>query len=88
MNLAFNQTHSGFVSCLLMVWTFLLPAEIHAMIEKAGAGSYLATIPKPCKPLPETIYRTADITGPMLTSQWWTSLVWKQYSQPLFAHPL
>ena len=88
MNLAFNQSHYGFVSCLLMVWTFLLPAEIHAMIEKEGAGSYLATIPKPCKPLPETIYRTADITGPMLTSQWWTSLVWKQYSQPLFAHPL
>ena len=57
-------------------------------VVKSGAGGYLTTRPKPCKPLPEAIYRTADLTGPMLTGQWWSSLVWQKYSQNLFAHPL
>ncbi len=57
-------------------------------IVAAGAGGYRTTRPKPCKPLPETMYRTAELTGPMLTGQWWSSLVWQRYSQNLFAHPL
>ena len=57
-------------------------------VVKTGAGGYLTTLPKPCKPLPEEIYRTADVKGPMLTGQWWSSLVWQKYSQNLFAHPM
>jgi len=57
-------------------------------VVPVGAGSYLTSRPKLCKPLPESLYRTRDLTGPMLTGQWWSSLVWQKYSQPLFAHPL
>ncbi|MGD0090547.1 MAG: glycosyl hydrolase [Planctomycetota bacterium] len=63
-------------------------AEDSGPVVKAGAGGYLTAPPKSCKPLPETIYKTADLKGPMLTGQWWSSLVWQQYSQNLFAHPL
>ncbi len=51
-------------------------------------GSYLAAPPKLCKPLPTKIYKTDDQIGPMVTNQWWSSLVWQKYSQPMFAHPL
>lgn len=57
-------------------------------VVSVGSGGYLTTRPKPCKALPETIYRTRDLTGPMLTGQWWSSLVFQKHSQPLFAHPL
>jgi endoglucanase Acf2 len=57
-------------------------------VVKVGAGGYLTAPPKPCKPLPEQIYKTADFKGAMLTGQWWSSLVWNKYSQPLFAHPM
>lgn len=59
-----------------------------AGVIQAGAGGYLTEAPKPCKALPETIYKTGDLRGAMLTGQWWSSLVWEKYSQPLFAHPL
>lgn len=56
-------------------------------VIKAGAGSYRTTPPKPCKPLPAEILKTADLTGPTITNQWWSSLVWQKYSQNMFAHP-
>jgi endoglucanase Acf2 len=65
----------------------LIPA-IHAEVVQAGAGSFLTTAPKPCKPLPDTIYKTADVKGAMITGQWWSSLIWQPYSQAMFAHPL
>ncbi len=57
-------------------------------VVAAGAGSYLTARPKPCKPLPDAISRTAQYKGPVLTGQWWSSLLWQKCSQPLFAHPL
>jgi len=61
---------------------------IQADLVKVGEGGYLTTVPKPCKPLPEKIFKTPDLKGPILTAQWWSSIVWQPYSQPLFAHPL
>jgi len=57
-------------------------------VIKVGEGGYLSSAPRPCKALPERIYRTEDLRGPMITGQWWSSLVWQPYSQNLFAHPL
>ncbi len=53
-----------------------------------GAGSYTTVRPEPIQPLPEAIFRTDEVDGPMVTNQWWSSLVWQAFSQPLFAHPL
>jgi endoglucanase Acf2 len=78
-------------ACLLLLavsYPLANAAEEAAPVVQAGAGGYLTTRPKPCKPLPETIYKTADFQGPMLTGQWWSSLAWQKYSQNLFAHPL
>jgi len=61
---------------------------ISTQVVKVGPGGYLTAPPKPCKPLPEKIYKTAEITGPILTSQWWSSLIWQPHSQPMFPHPL
>ncbi len=81
----------GIASCLAPVTALFIAfveMRMQAEVVQAGAGSYLTTLPEPCKPLPETIYRTADLKGPMPTGQWWSSLVWQRFSQPLFAHPL
>lgn len=64
------------------------PAAETGAVVSVGPGGYLTERPKPCKPLPERIYRTARLTGPVPTHQWWTSLLWLPYSQPLYAHPL
>ena len=75
-------------SALLSLGSLAAAAGDPGPVVPVGAGGYLTTLPKPCKPLPEEIYRTADLKGPMLTGQWWSSLVWQKYSQYLFAHPL
>ena len=58
------------------------------IVRLSETGSYLNVPPRTCKPLPGRIFRTAEVTGPMVTNQWWSSLVWQKYSQPMFAHPL
>lgn len=73
----------------MTLFLFWIPsASIGDEIVKAGAGSYTTKRPASCKPLPETVYRTAALRGPVPTNQWWSSLVWKPFSQNLFAHPL
>ena len=57
-------------------------------IVPLGAGSYSTVRPETCKPLPAKIYKTEACKGAMPTNQWWSSLVWQEYSQNLFPHPL
>ena len=77
-----------FIAHVLVAAAALWPSAARAQVVKAGAGGYLTVRPRPCKALPETIHKTADLKGPILTGQWWSSLVWRAHSQPLFAHPL
>ncbi len=63
--------------------------EPSAVAEAApGGGSYRLSRPQPCKPLPETIYVAEAVRGPIITNQWFSSLVWQPFSQNIFAHPL
>lgn len=76
---------------LIVVFVSLLSCQLITAqdgIAQAGSGSYLTTRPKPCKPLPQTQYRSSDLKGFLPTSQWWSSLIWQKYSQNIFAHPL
>ena len=57
-------------------------------IVATGAGSYTTTLPDGFKPLPERIFKTADVKGPTVTGQWWSSLLWQEFSSNMFAHPL
>ena len=57
-------------------------------IVAVGPGSYTTARPESCEPLPTKIYRIDSLKGAVPTNQWWSSLVWMPFSQPLFAHPL
>jgi endoglucanase Acf2 len=57
-------------------------------IVAAGSGSYATDLPDTCQPLPEKIYKTAAVKGPTVTGQWWSSLLWQEFSANLFPHPL
>jgi len=84
-----RMKHPGLIAaCLFFFACGMATHEAPAQVLTAGGGAYLTNRPKSCQPLPETIYRTPDLKGPMLTGQWWSSLVWQPFSQPLFAHPL
>jgi endoglucanase Acf2 len=73
---------------LAMVFTAHCSEKGSTSRVTVGAGSYSLVRPESCEALPETIYRTDDLTGATPTNQWWSSLVFKPFSQPLFAHPL
>jgi endoglucanase Acf2 len=64
------------------------PSETASGIVAVGAGSYTTVAPAGLELLPEKIYRTADVKGPTITGQWWSSLLWQEFSNNLFAHPL
>jgi len=67
----------------------LYPTSAQADEVKVGKhGSYSTTLAKECKPLPERIYRTKEVTGPTVTGQWWSSLLWQEFSSNMFAHPM
>lgn len=57
-------------------------------IVTVGPGSYTSARPAPCKPLPEKIHRTENFKGAPITNQWWSSLLFEDFSSNLFAHPL
>ena len=81
--ISIQQSPSG-----LLILLCAAPWLARAELVQVGAGSYATTVPKGCKPLQEKIHRTADVTGPMITNQWWSSLVWQEFSANMFAHPL
>jgi endoglucanase Acf2 len=74
----------------LLYFNFPLRAEDQesSPIISAGSGSYTTVLPDDCQPLPEKIYKTAAVTGPTVTGQWWSSLLWQEFSANLFPHPL
>ncbi|MGD9419169.1 MAG: glycosyl hydrolase [Verrucomicrobiota bacterium JB025] len=54
----------------------------------AGAGSISTRLAPACKPLPAKIFKTPAVDGPTVTGQWWSSLLWQQFSSNMFPHPL
>ncbi len=57
-------------------------------IVSVGAGSYTTAAPSNLTLPPGTIYRTSNVTGPMPTSDWWTSVAWTQPAYPIYPLPL
>lgn len=57
-------------------------------IVPVGSGSYTTAAPAGVTTPPSTIYRTANVTGPMPTSDWWTSVAWTQPAFPIYPLPL
>lgn len=55
---------------------------------KVGAGSYTDVLPSGCISPQSTIYKTSNLKGAIPTNSWGSSILWYQYSLPIFAHPL
>ena len=55
---------------------------------KVGAGSYTDVLPSGCISPQSTIYKTSNLKGAIPTNSWESSILWSQYSLPIFAHPL
>ena len=78
-------------STLRFTFLLLLLAPLSPAAEdtvRAGAGSYAARAPEGAKLPPETIWRTANVRGPMPTNDWWSSLAWVPLSDVMYPHPL
>ena len=83
----------GNVPTMLFLSTALLllpAADTHAApkIVKLGSGSYAADFPPGAKRPPATIFKTANVTGPVPTNDWWSSLCWMEFSERQYPHPL
>ena len=72
----------------LGISSHLAPTSLHAEIVTVGAGSYSTELPQGCKALPEKIFKSPEVKGPTITGQWWSSLLWQDFSANLFPHPL
>ncbi|MBJ7396664.1 MAG: hypothetical protein JHC76_11520, partial [Akkermansiaceae bacterium] len=68
----------------MVFFTFNTPLTATGASVAAGAGSYSTSLPDGCKALPEKIYKTADLKGPTVTGQWWSSLLWQEFSANMF----
>lgn len=53
-----------------------------------GKGSYTRTPPEGIDEPPEPVSVGSDIDAPIPTNSWWSSLLWDDFSENLFAHPL
>jgi len=78
---------AGIAGALALMFFHSAPVATGEIVA-AGAGSYTTVLPDACNPLPDKIYKTADVKGPTVTGQWWSSLLWQEFSANMFAHPL
>jgi endoglucanase Acf2 len=73
---------------LILLTTIGDTKAAESSIVAIGGGSYTLATPEGCEPLPETIFKSKELTGPTITHQWWSSLLWQQYANNMFPHPL
>jgi endoglucanase Acf2 len=53
-----------------------------------GNGSYTTTVPSGEGSPQDAQYTTSNVSRPIPTNDWWSSLVFESMSQPLYAHPV
>ncbi|WP_163215708.1 glycosyl hydrolase [Clostridium thermarum] len=78
-------------SCLtlsMLLSAFTNGVAVKAATVSVGLGSYTDTAPSGLALPPSTIYKTSNLTGAIPTTSWESSVLWTQYSEPMFAHPL
>lgn len=59
-----------------------------AATYREGAGSYTDVLPLGTKGPQAEIYKTSSFEGAVPTNSWESSILWQQYSLPIFAHPM
>ncbi|MFB6088057.1 MAG: glycoside hydrolase family 81, partial [Haloarculaceae archaeon] len=58
-----------------------------ASADSVGAGAYTTSPPSGATVPQSTIYTTSDVSGPIQTNEWWSSLLWTTLGNNLFPHP-
>jgi len=77
------------VILILMLSLFSsLPQFVFATTITIGAGSYTDTLPRRQVGPPPTVYKTSNLTGAIPTNSWESSILWTQYSEAMYPHPL
>ncbi|MEE4568773.1 glycosyl hydrolase [Paenibacillus polymyxa] len=80
------------ILCLLSASLMFLAAPVSTKAFSGevtqGTGSYLTTLPAGAATPQNEIYKTANVTSPMPTNDWWSSLAWVPYSEAQYPHPL
>lgn len=74
------------VFILTMVWP--MGSYVFAGTITVGAGSYTDTLPSGQVGPPSTVYKTSNLTGGIPTNSWESSILWSQYSEAMYPHPL
>ena len=80
----------------LILFFSLVAANAHADLVKIGAASYRTDLPlgtdgKPRRAIEASPLVSDNVTGPIPTNDWWSSLVWPMHSphsMAMFPHPL
>ncbi len=100
MKLSFYSSANLFISLLCFVFPHLLtPLTVFGEIIPVGNGSYTTDLPptgsNPVNEMGSVAFpiKSANISGPIPTTDWWTSIVYKYqypnfFSETLAAHPL
>ena len=83
-----NPCFSPVAAGILSSWIVVGSSPSFAEIISVGSGSYTTERPELIKPLPEKIYKTDALRGATPSNQWWSSLLWNEFSQNMFPHPL
>lgn len=80
------------ILCLLSASLICLAAPVSTKAFSGevtqGTGSYSTTLPAGAATPQNEIYKTANVTSPMPTNDWWSSLAWVPYSEAQYPHPL
>ncbi len=78
--------------CLLSASLIFLAAPVSTKAFSGevtqGAGSYSTILPAGAATPQNEIYKTGNVSGPMPTNDWWSSLAWVPYSEAQYPHPL
>jgi len=75
--------------CTLVLGILVMVSTVHASQVPVGLGAYTTTLHASGEHAPpSTVYKTANLAGPIPTNKWYSSLLFTKWSQPLFAHPL
>jgi len=80
----------NFLLILVFIFTLVWPmgSYVFAGTITVGAGSYTDSLPSGQVGPPTTVYKTSNLTGGIPTNSWESSILWTQYSEAMYPHPL
>ena len=76
------------LNVLYLSFVFIVLCTSFLFAANVGKGSYTDNLPVGEEQPPNKIYKTDNLIGAVPTNSWESSILWEQYSRPIYAHPL